>query len=72
MTTLSHFELVRLADVARETHENIEHLDCLLSDYLASWANYLGADNATPAQLDAWLVFDETRDNLAAFLFPSS
>lgn len=70
MKTLSHFQLVKLADVARETHQNVEQLDGLLSGYLASWADYLGADSATPAQLDAWLQLDETRDNLAAFLFP--
>jgi hypothetical protein len=70
MQNLTHFELVKVADIARETHENCEHLDTLLSEYLTSWTDYTLADNATPTQLKAWMKFDEDRKRLLGFLFP--
>jgi len=68
MQNLTHFELVKVADIARETHENCERLDALLSEYLESWTDYTLADNATPTQLKAWVKLDKSRRRLQFFL----
>ena len=68
MKNLSHFDIVKLADIERETHENCERLDHLLSTYLESWTHYIQAENATPTQLEAWVKLDKDRDKLLAFL----
>ncbi len=69
---LTHFELVKVADIARETHDDKERLDHLLSEYLTSWTDYTLADNATPTQLKAWMTFDRDRKRLLGFLFPKT
>jgi len=68
MKNLSHFDLVKLADIERETRQTCGHLDVLLSTYLESWTNYIQAENATPTQLEAWVKLDKDRDKLLAFL----
>lgn len=68
MQNLTHFELVKVADIARETTEDRARLDNLLSEYLTSWTDYIMAESATPTQLEAWVKLDKHRKRLQFFL----
>lgn len=68
MKDLSHFELVKLADIARETHTDCESLERLLSDYLMSWAECHAARPG--ASRSDMKTCQRQREKLLAFLSP--
>lgn len=66
MKELSHFELIKLADVAREHHDNCGNISVRLADYLGAWAQ---CHNASPGASKAQLAaLDKSRSALISYL----